>query len=147
MLLRNPLASVGWAKARSAMPTSFCDPPGLRYAHLTIRVRIDGMKRGLDFAQMEAAFKRAAYKAIHGTREERAGWYQPVESTTMTSIRYVMDVCELRLAFKDGGVYRYQDVPLEIYLALLGAASKGRFFDDHIKDRFPTTQLSRDRTG
>jgi hypothetical protein len=31
------------------------------------------MKRGLDFALMEAAFKRAAYKAIHGTREERSG--------------------------------------------------------------------------
>jgi hypothetical protein len=31
------------------------------------------MRRGLDFAKMEAAFKRAAYKAIHGTREERSG--------------------------------------------------------------------------
>jgi hypothetical protein len=31
------------------------------------------MRRGIDFAQMEAAFKRAAYKAIHGTREERSG--------------------------------------------------------------------------
>jgi hypothetical protein len=31
------------------------------------------MKRGIDLALMEAAFKRAAYKAIHGTREERSG--------------------------------------------------------------------------
>jgi hypothetical protein len=31
------------------------------------------MKRGLDFAKAEAALKRAAYKAVHGTREERSG--------------------------------------------------------------------------
>ena len=32
-----------------------------------------GMKRGLDFAKAETALKRAAYKAVHGTREERSG--------------------------------------------------------------------------
>jgi hypothetical protein len=31
------------------------------------------MKRGLDFDKAEAALKRAAEKAIHGTREERSG--------------------------------------------------------------------------
>jgi hypothetical protein len=28
---------------------------------------------GLDFDAMEAAFKRAAWKAVYGTREERSG--------------------------------------------------------------------------
>jgi hypothetical protein len=32
-----------------------------------------GMRRGLDFAKAETAFKRAAEKAVHGTREERSG--------------------------------------------------------------------------
>ncbi len=31
------------------------------------------MSKKLDLAKMEAAFRRAAYKAIHGTREERSG--------------------------------------------------------------------------
>jgi hypothetical protein len=31
------------------------------------------MRRGLDFAKAETAFKRAAEKAVHGTREERSG--------------------------------------------------------------------------
>ena len=31
------------------------------------------MTAKLDLAKMEAAFKRAAYKALHGTREERSG--------------------------------------------------------------------------
>jgi hypothetical protein len=37
---------------------------------------MDDMKRGLDFEKAEAAFKRAAYKATHGMREERAGQYE-----------------------------------------------------------------------
>jgi hypothetical protein len=35
------------------------------------------MTKGLDVAKMEAAFKRAAHKAVHGTREERAGKFIP----------------------------------------------------------------------
>jgi len=31
------------------------------------------MRRGLDFEKAEAALKRAAEKALHGTREERSG--------------------------------------------------------------------------
>jgi hypothetical protein len=31
------------------------------------------MKQGLDFDKAEAALKRAAEKAVHGAREERAG--------------------------------------------------------------------------
>lgn len=31
------------------------------------------MRRGLDFEKAEAALKRAAEKAMHGTREERSG--------------------------------------------------------------------------
>ncbi len=31
------------------------------------------MKRGLDFDKAQAALKRAAEKAIYGTREERSG--------------------------------------------------------------------------
>jgi hypothetical protein len=37
-----------------------------------------GMRRGLDFAKVEAALKRAAYKAVHGTREERSGRFGTV---------------------------------------------------------------------
>jgi hypothetical protein len=37
-----------------------------------------GMRRGLDFAKAETALKRAAYKAVHGTREERSGRFGAV---------------------------------------------------------------------
>jgi hypothetical protein len=38
-----------------------------------------GMRRGLDFAKAETAFKRAAEKALHGTREERSGRFLPAK--------------------------------------------------------------------
>jgi hypothetical protein len=31
------------------------------------------MRRGLDYEKADAALKRAAHKAVHGTREERSG--------------------------------------------------------------------------
>jgi hypothetical protein len=34
------------------------------------------MRRGLDFKKAEAALKRAAEKAVHGTREERSGRFE-----------------------------------------------------------------------
>lgn len=37
---------------------------------------MEGMRRGLDFEKAEAALKRAADKAMHGTREERSGRFQ-----------------------------------------------------------------------
>ncbi|MBV9428919.1 MAG: hypothetical protein JO084_14465 [Bradyrhizobiaceae bacterium] len=40
------------------------------------------MKRGLDFEEAEAALKRAAYKAMHGTPEERSGRFLPTKRRT-----------------------------------------------------------------
>jgi hypothetical protein len=38
---------------------------------------MDDMRRGLNVEKAEAALKRAAHKAIHGTREERSGRFLP----------------------------------------------------------------------
>jgi hypothetical protein len=37
------------------------------------------MRRTLDIEKIATALKRAAYKAIHGTREERAGRFLPAK--------------------------------------------------------------------
>ena len=37
------------------------------------------MRRTLDIQKVDAALKRAAYKAIHGTRAERAGRFLPAK--------------------------------------------------------------------
>jgi hypothetical protein len=43
-----------------------------------------GMRRGLDFAKAETAFKRAAEKAVHGTREERSGRFGAVTKQSVS---------------------------------------------------------------
>ncbi len=100
------------------------------------------MNRRLDIEKVDAAPKRAADKAIHGTREERSGRFQPVQSSMMTSIRYKHDARELDITFTSGKTYRYLEVPVEIYKGLLNAESKGDFFSDNIKDEFNFAEVS-----
>jgi KTSC domain len=107
------------------------------------------MSRRLDIESVDAALKRAANKAIHGTREERSGRFQRVQSSTMTFLRYHDKTRELDITFTSGKTYRYQNVPLELYIDLLKAGSKGEFFNDNIKDEFVCSEvrLKRQRRG
>ncbi len=45
-----------------------------------------GKPRGIDFERMEAAFKMAAWKAVHGTREERSGRFSRAEEPRDTPL-------------------------------------------------------------
>jgi hypothetical protein len=103
--------------------------------------RLKHLARGIDFKQMEAALKRASYKAIHGTREERSGRYQSVRSSAIISFRYDNEERELDITFTSGRTYRYFGVPLEIYVDLLDAESKGQFFNDRIKNAFAFAEV------
>jgi hypothetical protein len=104
------------------------------------------MSRRLDIENVDAALKRAANKAIHGTREERSGRYQRVQSTMMTSVRYDSDARALDITLVSSKTYRYLNVPLEIYVGLLGAGSKGEFFNSNIKDAFSFTEVTNGRS-
>jgi KTSC domain len=99
------------------------------------------VNRKLDIEDVDAALKRAADKAIHGSREERSGRFKPVQSSTMSFIRYNDDTQELDITFTNGKVYRYLDVPLEVYVALIDAGSKGEFFNENIKGEFACSEL------
>jgi hypothetical protein len=43
------------------------------------------MTKGVDVAKMKVAFKRAADKALHGTREERSGRFMPAKTRISAS--------------------------------------------------------------
>jgi hypothetical protein len=94
------------------------------------------MSRRLDIEDIDAALKRAASKAVGGTREERSGRFQSVQSSTVRSVRYDHDTRALDITFIGGKTYRYLNVPLDVYVAFIGAKSKGEFFNDNIKDTF-----------
>jgi len=60
-----------------------------------------------------------------------------IESTAISRIAYRPKSATLLVWFRDSGeCYRYFDVPAVIYRAFVAAASKGRFFNLHIKDRY-----------
>lgn len=44
---------------------------------------------------------------------------------------------ELRIRFQSGKSYIYRDVPRETFVAMKRSFSKGEFFNEHIRDRFP----------
>jgi hypothetical protein len=94
------------------------------------------MNRRLDIEEVDAALRRAANKAVGGTREERSGRFQLVQSSTVRSIRYNRGARALDITFMSGKTYRYLKVPLEVYVDFIAAGSKGEYFNDHIKGAF-----------
>lgn len=59
-----------------------------------------------------------------------------VESSTLSEIAYDEVWGILQLEFRGGAIYRYFDVPAPVYGGLVGAASKGRYFNGAIRGRY-----------
>jgi hypothetical protein len=59
-----------------------------------------------------------------------------VESSTLASVSYDEAQELLQLEFCGGAVYQYFGVPAVVHQALLGAPSKGRYFNHAIRGRF-----------
>jgi hypothetical protein len=62
--------------------------------------------------------------------------WKAVESSLFTSAAYRPDARQLYLRFHDAKIYRYFDVPVDVYEAFLAAESKGRYFGGHIRNVF-----------
>ena len=60
-----------------------------------------------------------------------------VESTTLRSAGHDAQSAVLELQFRNGAVYRYLLVPQRVYRDLLGARSKGGYFNQNIRGRYP----------
>jgi hypothetical protein len=58
------------------------------------------------------------------------------DSTSLAGASYDRQARLLELEFRTGAIYRYREVPPEIHAGLLRAASKGRYFTQHIRGRF-----------
>ena len=58
---------------------------------------------------------------------------QPVNSSNICSIGYDSQAAVLEVEFNSGAVYRYFDVPDNLYQRFLDASSYGQFLNDYIK--------------
>jgi hypothetical protein len=63
-----------------------------------------------------------------------------VESSMISAVGYDEESQTLEVVFNTGGVYRYFDVPKDVYEGLLAAESKGRYMRANIIDVYPYTK-------
>ena len=61
---------------------------------------------------------------------------QHVISSNIKSVGYDQISNILEIEFDNGRTYQYFDVPNQIYLSLIEASSKGKYFHSIIKSRF-----------
>jgi lysyl-tRNA synthetase class 2 len=54
---------------------------------------------------------------------------------------YEPDTRELTVTFVTGRVYLYKDVPADMYAEFCDAPSRGAFFNQHIRDVYPTIEI------
>ncbi len=58
----------------------------------------------------------------------------PVESSNLAAAGYDEEKEELYIEFKSGGLYKYSDVPYNVFKDLLDADSKGQYFHKYIRN-------------
>ena len=63
-------------------------------------------------------------------------------STAIRAIRYDEERQRLLVRFVDGDEYAYVGVPGDVHRSFARALSKGRFFAEMIRDRFPYNKLT-----
>ena len=65
----------------------------------------------------------------------------PVHSSNIRSVGYDPAWRTLEVEFHSGGLYHYSGVPETVYHGFMRAASKGTYFHDHIKGRYPDSHV------
>lgn len=79
-----------------------------------------------------------------GIGAARAAERVRVDSSVLTALTYDAAARTLDVEFRSGVIYRYLAVPQATYDELMRASSKGRYFNQRIRDRFRTEQLQRE---
>ena len=62
-------------------------------------------------------------------------------SSNLSYIGYSNTTKSLRLSFGAKAIYEYTDVPIEKYIELKDAESKGKYFHSNIKNKYTTTKI------
>jgi hypothetical protein len=64
-----------------------------------------------------------------------------VSSSNIAEIGYESVTMTLEIAFLNGTVYQYFDVPEPVYQGFMGPGSKGKYFHANIKNSYRCTKL------
>ena len=60
-----------------------------------------------------------------------------LDSTCVASVLFLAEQNVMEVVFRNGLVYRYFGVPLEVFQQMLAASSKGAFMSRFVRNRFP----------
>lgn len=66
-------------------------------------------------------------------------WSEPMPAVNSSAIKFIdynRENSELYITFSSGNTYTYFSVPESVYNAFLSAASKGHFYNEHIKNSY-----------
>jgi len=66
---------------------------------------------------------------------------QRVHSHALASVGYSKRLHALEVEFVSGAVYRYSNVPPQLYRDLLSAVSKAQFYDTNVRGHFPSVHV------
>lgn len=66
---------------------------------------------------------------------------QQVSSSNLKSIGYDINTSILEVEFKNGRVYQYFNVPINVYNALINASSIGKYLNSNIVGVYKYTEL------
>ena len=66
---------------------------------------------------------------------------ETVESDVIHAIGYDSEIHLLEIIFNDGRIYQYRGVPAQVFEGLKAAKSKGRYFQENIRDEFQYWQF------
>jgi hypothetical protein len=65
-----------------------------------------------------------------------------VDSSSLRSIGYDAATLILEVEFRNGSVYRYGNVPSELWARFRHAESLGKFFQEYVRDQFETMRVA-----
>jgi hypothetical protein len=71
---------------------------------------------------------------------------QTVHSRALAAVGYSKRLHALEVEFVSGAIYRYNNVPPQVYYDLLSATSKARFYDTNVRGHFPSVHVKAPRS-
>jgi hypothetical protein len=67
---------------------------------------------------------------------------EPVISSNVKAVGHDAKTSTLEVEFNSGAVYQYTGVPKEVYTAMVGAQSVGKYFGANVKGVYPFVKIS-----
>jgi KTSC domain len=69
----------------------------------------------------------------------------PVQSSAIAAVGYSKRLHVLEIEFVNAAIYRYLDVPPDVYRDLLAAKSRARFYDQSIRAKYRSVHVRQGR--